>query len=123
MGEENEIKKKNESIHSYIKILSHQLRSPINAIQSLLKTVSNGFTGETDPKTLHLIERAVDRTSEAENMISDLLDYELYSQKQSAAKEEVDILVLLNSLVTKYSSILLASKSSFEYFEVRIILD
>ena len=30
----------------YIRVLSHQLKSPINTIQSLLSTISEGYAGE-----------------------------------------------------------------------------
>ncbi len=58
---------------NYIRILSHQLKSPINSIQSLLNTISEGFTGDVPPKTQHFIDKATDRANEAKELISDLL--------------------------------------------------
>jgi NADPH-dependent 2,4-dienoyl-CoA reductase/sulfur reductase-like enzyme/rhodanese-related sulfurtransferase/anti-sigma regulatory factor (Ser/Thr protein kinase) len=89
---------------NYIRFLSHQLKSPINSIQSLLNTISEGFTGEVNPKTLYFIEKAISRAAEAKEVIADLLDYELYSQNQSVSWEELDIGVLVNLLVNKYAS-------------------
>ena len=71
---------------TFLRVLSHQLKSPIDAIQSLLQTIYDGFTGETNVKTLHFIERAVKRASEVEDMVSDLLDYQLYSENPSNSK-------------------------------------
>ncbi len=87
----------------YLRVLSHQLKTPINAIQSLLRTVTDGYTGETNAQTRQVIEKAVGRAAEARELITDLLDYQLYSQQQKAAAEEYDIVPLLNELVKNYS--------------------
>ncbi len=104
MGDENKEKHDEESQPDYIRILSHQLKSPIGSIQSLLSTISEGFTGETNPKTRYFIEKALNRSAEAQEMITDLLNYELYSQDQQAPQEELDIVELSHSLVMKYAS-------------------
>ncbi len=88
----------------YIRILSHQLKSPINSIQSLLNTISEGFTGDVPPKTQHFIDKATDRANEAKELISDLLSYEALSQTHEDFKDEVDIAALVQTLVNKYAS-------------------
>ena len=93
----------NDAKSNYMRVLSHQLKSPINSIQSLLKTISDGFTGEIPPKTLYFIEKAINRADEAKHMISDLLDYEMYAQSQTAAQEEFDLVDLLHTLVNMYA--------------------
>ena len=104
MGEEKKKATKSESDHQDITFLSHQLKSPIEAIQMLLKTISEGYTGEANPKTLHVVERAVNRAAEAKNIISDLLNY-LYSENQTTARDEFDLVKLFNNLVIKYASV------------------
>ena len=101
----DEIKEDHEDTlpSNYIRVISHQLKSPIDSIQSLLNTISGGFTGETNPKTLYFIEKAVNRISEAKENISDLLDYELYSQNQLSFQEEVEFVLLINELVSQYA--------------------
>lgn len=103
MDNENQ-KQDTETSQDYIRLISHQLRSPINSIESLLRTISGGFAGEINAKALHLIERAVGRTGEAREIISDLLDYQLYSQENAAEQKEFDLVVLLNSLLAVYSA-------------------
>ncbi len=93
----------NGSDPDYIRVLTHQLKSPINSIQSLLNTIFEGFTGEIPPKTSHFIEKAIGRATEAKEMISDLLDYELYSQNQTTPQEELDIVPLVDALGRKYA--------------------
>jgi len=101
MDNENQ-KQDIETSQDYIQLISHQLKSPINSIESLLRTISEGFTGEINAKALQLIERAVGRAGEAREIISDLLDYQLYSQEETAEQQEFDLVVLLNSLLSVY---------------------
>ncbi len=104
MSEQDQKHPEDESYSDYIRVLSHQLKSPINSIQSLLNTISEGFTGEVSPKTQHFIEKAVSRASEAKEIITDLLDYEFYSREQELSPEEIDLNALLNALVEKYAT-------------------
>jgi len=104
MDDESAKKREDQLQPNYIRILSHQLKSPISSIQSLLNTISEGFTGETSPKTRYFIEKALNRSIEAQEMITDLLNYELYLQDQQAPQEEFDIVELSHSLVAKYAS-------------------
>ena len=61
--------------NNLIGTLSHQLKSPVTTIHSLLKTVSDGFTGETNSQTLQFIDKALKKASEANALISDLLRF------------------------------------------------
>ncbi len=94
----------------YIRVLSHQLKSPINTIQSLLSTISEGYAGEVSPQALSLVERAVTRASEAKEMIGDLLAYELYSQDGALPTGEYDLAAMVGSLSATYRS--MASEKS-----------
>jgi len=69
-------------------VLSHELKSPINSIESLLKVIADGFTGEVNPKTLELVRRAIGKTGEARSLITDLLNLEKYSSGGLARREE-----------------------------------
>ncbi|MBD3324089.1 hypothetical protein GF339_05860, partial [candidate division KSB3 bacterium] len=102
MAKEENKAQESELQSNYIRVLSHQLKSPISSIESLLNTISDGFTGEIPPKTQYFIEKAVNRATEAKTMISDLLDYELYSQNQPTPQEELDIVVLTYTLANRY---------------------
>ena len=85
------------------RILSHQLKSPLHTIQAMLETISHGFTGEISPKAQQLLEKAIGRTSEANQLISDLLNYELLAQKKELPETELDLVLLVNTLVTRYA--------------------
>ena len=105
MSEEKHQQEGPESQPDYIRVLSHQLKSPISSIQSLLNTITDGFTGEIPTKTRYFIEKAMNRADEAKTMISDLLDYELYSQGQTTAREEYMLTGLLNALISRYAPV------------------
>lgn len=86
----------------YIRILSHQLKSPINAIQSLLDTIIEGYAGEIDDNSLFLIRKAVARSKEAREIISDLTDLELFSDEKSLDTKELDCLRLVAGVAAAY---------------------
>jgi NADPH-dependent 2,4-dienoyl-CoA reductase/sulfur reductase-like enzyme/rhodanese-related sulfurtransferase len=90
---------------NFLHVLGHQLKSPITSIQSLLKTVTDGFTGELDPQARSLIEKAIRQAQEAQSLITDLLHYELADKTAKAARIELDIVALLETLAAKYFSV------------------
>ncbi len=103
--EKKELPEQSSSSDNLIRVLSHQLKSPINSIESLLKVIAEGYTGELDSKTLHMIKKAIVKTSEARNLITDLISYEKYSKEsKSIKKEELEVcahlMVVTNSFQT-----------------------
>ncbi len=88
---------------AYTQFVSHQLKSPINAIHSLLKTVTEGFTGEIPAQTKYTIEKAIARTTEASAIVTDILDFERYSKEEGLELSETDIISLLDDLIKTYS--------------------
>jgi len=57
----------------YMRRVSHELRSPLAAIQSLLTMVEESLTGEGKSAERELVGRAVRRTDQALKLVSDLL--------------------------------------------------
>ena len=86
----------------YIRLLSHQLKSPINAIESLLNTILEGYAGGLDEQTRYILKKAVSRSGEAREIIADLLDYELYSEADYDAGDEIDVIKLCEGLESRY---------------------
>jgi signal transduction histidine kinase len=85
----------------YTQIVSHQLKSPINAIQSLLKTISEGYAGEVSPQVLQTVKKALTRAGEATDTISDILTFEKYTRGGAIEKSEVDALPIASALATR----------------------
>jgi signal transduction histidine kinase len=57
----------------YMRRVSHELRSPLAAIQNLLTLVEESLTGEGSSSERELVGRAVRRTDQALKLVSDLL--------------------------------------------------
>ncbi len=88
---------------TYTRFVSHQLKSPINAIQSLLKTVTEGYTGELSAQAKYTIEKAIARAGEASGIVSALLDFERYSAEGGIERKEMDIIPVLESLAAIFT--------------------
>ena len=65
--------------------VTHELRSPLSAIQSLLKSIEEGYAGEISQKARELIIRSEKRTGLLITLVNDLLD--LVSGKIGSIRE------------------------------------
>ncbi|MEJ5166067.1 MAG: FAD-dependent oxidoreductase, partial [Thermoanaerobaculia bacterium] len=88
----------------FLKLLSHQLKSPINTTNSLLKSLLQGFFGEIPPQVKEIIEKALLKNEEAISLISDLIYYQSLTSGKELPKEEVEILNLLRKIHLEYQS-------------------
>lgn len=79
-----------ENLDNLIRTLSHQLKSPVNAIESMLNVILDGFAGDVDSKTAHFLRKAVAKTREARALITDLLRYEQYGEGHDVPFEEIE---------------------------------
>ncbi len=105
MPDNKKEKKTEEQVSAILPILSHQLKSPINSIQSLLNTIAEGYGGTIDGKAKYIVSRAVSRAEEAAGIIEDILAFQQYSGKPPEKSEEIDVSSLLRRLVNKYSGL------------------
>lgn len=93
-----------------MRVLSHQLKSPIHSITTLLKTITDGFTGDVNAQTENFIQRAIKRAGEAENLINDLVSYQIFSEKKAHLSDEIELFSLLRTL-TDTISVIASEKS------------
>ena len=77
--------------------VTHELRSPLSAIQSLLKSIEEGYAGEISVKAKELIIRSEKRTGFLLTLVNDLLD--LVSGKIGKLKESENKQVDINESV------------------------
>jgi len=95
---EEEIKKKNEELESFVYTVSHDLKAPLISIKGfseLLKTSSRGRLGE---KGLHQLERIVSNIDEMNRLIGDLLKLSRVG-RAVAQPREVNTLRLAKEIV------------------------
>jgi len=77
--------------------VTHELRSPLSAIQSLLKSIEEGYAGEISQKAMDLITRAEKRTGFLLTLVNGLLD--LIAGKIGKPKEGDTKLIDINVAV------------------------
>ncbi len=71
---------------AFIRVFTHELRSPVSVIRSLLQTILSGYAAEITPQQRDILERAVRRVDFLRKLIDDLLD--LASGRVPAAKRK-----------------------------------
>jgi signal transduction histidine kinase len=59
---------------AFIRVFTHELRSPVSVIRSLLQTILSGYAAEISPQQRDILERAVRRVDFLRKLIDDLLD-------------------------------------------------
>lgn len=89
----HKLTKKDREKSEFTYKVTHELRSPLSAIQSLLKSIEEGYAGEISEKAKELIMRSEKRTGFLLMLVGDLLD--LVSGKiekpRESERESVDI--------------------------------
>ena len=67
------LRTRNTLIHT-LSILSHDLKSPLVAVQSYLEVMAGGFVGDVSDEQKEMLQRSIIRIDELLNLISDILD-------------------------------------------------
>ncbi|GER80753.1 MAG: GAF domain-containing sensor histidine kinase [Anaerolineales bacterium] len=79
-----------ETKSAFVRTFTHELRSPVGVIHSLLRNLTDGYAGELTALQRDLIERALRRTKFLQELIDDLLDLSVGKlQKRSAESLQV----------------------------------
>ena len=87
----------------YTRMVTHQLRSPLSAIQSMLRVLLDGYTGSIDAKVVEVIGRAEKRTVKLLDTVSDLLNLaELKFQPRNLNEEPIAVEPVVAGLILKY---------------------
>ncbi len=58
----------------FVRIATHELRSPVSVTESLLTALVEGYAGELSPQHADLIRRALRRVQALQSLVNDLLD-------------------------------------------------
>jgi signal transduction histidine kinase len=83
----------------FIRIITHELRSPVSVIRSLLGTLTDGYVGEVSVGQRDLIDRAIRRADFLQKLIDDLLD--LAAGKMEGKNGDIFEPVSLEKIVEK----------------------
>ncbi|MCP4267274.1 MAG: HAMP domain-containing histidine kinase [Candidatus Brocadiaceae bacterium] len=81
--------------------VTHELRSPLSAVQSLLKSIEEGYAGEISQKAMDLIVRSEKRTGFLLTLVNDLLDLVAgnIGKPKEADGEPVDINAVVKGIL------------------------
>jgi signal transduction histidine kinase len=63
-----------DTLTYFLSIVSHELRSPLAAIENYLQTMDAGYAGEVNPKQKRMIQRSLIRVVDLRNLIGDVVD-------------------------------------------------
>lgn len=89
----DELQRLNEFKSNFMLMVAHELRSPVNAIQSLLKTLLTGLAGELNANQKEILTRIESRLEMLLELINDLLT--LASAKSEIATEPLKKIPLI----------------------------
>ncbi len=104
--ERNNLEEEKKQFLRFVSIATHDLKAPLTAIQSFLKVMLGGFTGELNEKQRHMMERSSQRINELLRLISDLLDIPRIEMDQLVNEmEEVSMVQIVNNFFDEGASL------------------
>jgi signal transduction histidine kinase len=78
--------------YQFLSILSHELKSPLNAVEGYLFLMKDKKAGEDIDSYMHMIDRCLDRIQSMRNLTMDLLDFtKIRLEKREEKIEDVDL--------------------------------
>jgi signal transduction histidine kinase len=100
----------------FVRMVAHELRSPLSAVQSMLSALEEGYTGPITSKQQDLIQRSKRRVSTLLAMVNDLLDLAAGKMEQLRGEKKE---VVLNETITKVIE-LVQTKAEEKGLELRV---
>jgi len=93
-----------ESKRKFVLLVTHELRSPIGVVRSLLNAIAGGYAGDLSDLQQDMMGRAVRRTEFLQTLIDDLLNLAAGKTGLRITKktETVDLQVVLARIVERY---------------------
>ena len=90
----------------FVQMVTHELRSPLSAVQSMLRVMEEGYVGPLTPKQRDLIQRSKRRVSFLLSLVRDLLDLAAGKIEQLKGERKE---VVLNEIITKVIEVMQTS--------------
>jgi signal transduction histidine kinase len=87
----------------FVRMVTHELRSPLSAVQSMMRIMEQGYVGSLTQKQQDLVERSQRRISFLLALVKDLLDLAAGKMEQLKGEKKE---VLLNRIITKVTELL-----------------
>jgi len=96
---EEELRRKNAQLESYVYTVSHDLKSPVIAIQGFSRLLMRRYRQMLDEKGVNLLERIMDVSKRIEKMIVDLLAYSRAEKDAVGEFEFIDTYQVVQSII------------------------
>lgn len=97
--------KKIEQMKSdFIRLVSHELKAPIGAIEGYLNLIIDGLTGNNRQKEMDIIKRSRDKAESLKALINDLLDMSRAERKSAKVMSPLDISLILKETLDFYQN-------------------
>lgn len=93
-----ELKEANEDMSEYAQIVSHDLKSPVNTLISLVNLFKLGYASQIDAKGLNLISLMEQRAEHLKNLIEGVLEYCLLERGEDS-REWVNLNTLIPQII------------------------
>ena len=86
----------------FLSILSHELRTPINAITGFGSILADGVAGKLDPEKLHFVEKMLEAADALAYLVDDLLDVtRIQAGRFAITKVPTDIAAVVGAVVAR----------------------
>jgi K+-sensing histidine kinase KdpD len=110
------LERADRSKSDFMQMVSHELRSPLSAVQSMLRILEQGYVGSMTSKQRDLVQRSQRRASALMAMVNDLLDLAAGKMEQLRGEKKE---VVLNEVITKVTE-LIQTKAEEKELEFRM---
>jgi signal transduction histidine kinase len=100
------LEKADRAKSDFVQMVTHELRSPLSAVQSMLRVLEGGYVGALTPRQQDLIQRSKRRISFLLALVGDLLELAAGKVEQLRGKKTE---VMLNEILAKITELMQAS--------------
>lgn len=87
----------------FVRMVTHELRSPLSAVQSMLRIMEQGYVGSMTSKQQELVQRSQRRISFLLALVKDLLELAAGKMEQLRGEKKE---VVLNEIITKVTELM-----------------
>ncbi len=93
-----------EAKRKFVLTVTHELRSPVGVVRSLLRTLAGGYAGELTPLQQDMLYRALHRADFLQTLIDDLLDLAAGKTglRVAPAAKPVDLTAIVAQITDRY---------------------